>query len=120
MFQHVLKRKLQAPMIFHCRALCNTVPEDGSLQLCIPAYKPHICVCAPPGACLQGYSTVLMLNEPLSSKSCNKLTCSHVLHNADAKVFIQHGVQAPHSAPQQAADVLKGGIGAELHTVLQA
>lgn len=48
------------------------------------------------------------------------LTCSHVLNNANAKVLVQHGVQTTHCASQQACQLLKGHIGAEVDTVLQA
>ena len=46
-----------------------------------------------------------------------KLTCSHILHDRYAKVLVQHGVQASHSASKQLPHFRVWRVHAKVHTV---
>ena len=51
---------------------------------------------------------------------CCLLTSCHVLNNADAKVLINHGVQATNSPTKLLLQLCIGDVDAELHAAFKA
>ena len=61
-----------------------------------------------------------VINAGEGPTTCTKnLTGCHVLDNADAEMFVQHGVQPADCIRQQALQLLKVDVYTELHHVLR-